>query len=145
LSTRLINTFTAFGGGVIGGTQGHEYVEQWQAELTEVNNPLVRIVHALSNMICSIRIRWILKTSPTLTDTFATTLRILSAAVDTIAASRALSSILIGGPSIFALVGTAYLINGLALAFPTALSAPPLISALIGKWRKGRRPQPELE
>jgi hypothetical protein len=137
-SSRLTSAFTALGGGVIGGKEGADYASAWTAELTEVKNPVVKVAHALSNIIGAFRIRIVIKTAPRFRRLIATPARIAGTALDVIASSEVLSYLLAGGPAITGLIVAGYMIGKVPLAFSTAIAAVPLVSGAVELWRRRR-------
>jgi hypothetical protein len=137
-SSRLTSAFTALGGGVIGGKEGADYVSAWTAELTEVKNPVVKVAHALSNIIGAFRIRVVIKTAPRFRRLIATPARIAGTALDVIASSEVLSYLLAGGPVLAGLIVAGFMLGKVPLAFSTAIAAVPLVSGAVELWRRRR-------
>ena len=159
LSSRLTRAFTSFGGGVIGGKEGADYVRAWRAELGEVKNPVIKVTHALSNVIGAFTIRITTKTMPRARYVLAAPVRvaprarhiltaparITSTLLDTIASSELLAYLLVGAPVLGALIVAGYVLGKMPLAFSTAIAGIPTVSWGVDLWhrrlRKRRRAQ----
>ena len=96
---------------MIGGAEGADYVRAWKAKLSEVSNPVVKVAHALSNVIGAIAIRVIAKTVPRARRVLAASTRpgscparrmlggparLCSALLDAVASSELLAYLLVG-------------------------------------------------